>query len=137
LARSSALLQIGGALGVAVIGSLLATRYQDHITIAPAPYHLPPAVLTTILGSVGGALGVAVHVGGPLGAALAHLARSAFISGMDLGLATGAIVAAAGGLLALAALPARPARPAGTSQPPAPSGREPGSAALTSNGPRQ
>jgi hypothetical protein len=136
LARSSALLQIGGALGVAVIGSLLATRYQDHITIAPAPYHLPPAVLTTILGSVGGALGVAVHVGGPLGAALAHLARSAFISGMDLGLATGAI-AAAGGLLALAALPARPARPAGTSQPPAPSRREPGSAALTSNGPRQ
>jgi hypothetical protein len=136
LARSSALLQIGGALGVAVIGSLLATRYQDHITIALAPYHLPPAVLTTILGSVGGALGVAVHVGGPLGAALAHLARSAFISGMDLGLATGAI-AAAGGLLALAALPARPARPAGTSQPPAPSRREPGSAALTSNGPRQ
>lgn len=136
MAQSSALLQIGGALGVAVIGSLLATRYQDHITIAPAPYHLPPAVLTTILGSVGGALGVAVHVGGPLGAALAHLARSAFISGMDLGLATGAI-AAAGGLLALAALPARPARPAGTSQPPAPSRREPGSAALTSNGPRQ
>jgi hypothetical protein len=136
LAQSSALLQIGGALGVAVIGSLLATRYQDHITIALAPYHLPPAVLTTILGSVGGALGVAVHVGGPLGAALAHLARSAFISGMDLGLATGAI-AAAGGLLALAALPARPARPAGTSQPPAPSRREPGSAALTSNGPRQ
>jgi len=136
LAQSSALLQIGGALGVAVIGSLLATRYQDHITIALAPYHLPPAVLTTILGSVGGALGVAVHVGGPLGAALAHLARSAFISGMDLGLATGAI-AAAGGLLALAALPAPPARPAGTSQPPAPSRREPGSAALTSNGPRQ
>ena len=136
MAQSSALLQIGGALGVAVIGSLLATRYQDHITIALAPYHLPPAVLTTILGSVGGALGVAVHVGGPLGAALAHLARSAFISGMDLGLATGAI-AAAGGLLALATLPARPARPAGTSQPPAPSRREPGSAALTSNGPRQ
>ena len=136
MAQSSALLQIGGALGVAVIGSLLATRYQDHITIALAPYHLPPAVLPTILGSVGGALGVAVHVGGPLGAALAHLARSAFISGMDLGLATGAI-AAAGGLLALAALPARPARPAGTSQPPAPSRREPGSAALTSNGPRQ
>jgi len=136
LAQSSALLQIGGALGVAVIGSLLATRYQDHITIALAPYHLPPAVLTTILGSVGGALGVAVHVGGPLGAALAHLARSAFISGMDLGLATGAI-AAAGGLLALAALPARPARPARPRQPPAPSRREPGSAALTSNGPRQ
>ena len=136
MAQSSALLQIGGALGVAVIGSLLATRYQDHITIALAPYHLPPAVLTTILGSVGGALGVAVHVGGPLGAALAHLARSAFISGMDLGLATGAI-AAAGGLLALAALPARPARPAGTSPPPAPSRRAPGSAALTSHGPRQ
>jgi MFS family permease len=28
---------LGGALGVAVIGSLLSTRYQDHVTAAVAP----------------------------------------------------------------------------------------------------
>jgi len=50
---------------------------------------------------------VAAHAGGVLGAALGHLARSAFASGMDLGLTTGACVAAAGCLIALVALPSR------------------------------
>ena len=66
-------------------------------------------MLTTITGSLGGALAVAGHVGGVLGAALAHLARTAFISGMDLGLTVGAGAALAGCLLALALLPSRPA----------------------------
>jgi hypothetical protein len=56
---------------------------------------------------VDGALGVAGRVGGVLGTELAHLARSAFVSGMDIGLATGACVAAAGCLIALLALPSR------------------------------
>ena len=105
-ATNGAFLQTGGALGVAVIGSLLNTRYQDQMTSALAP-HVSHAVMETILGSVGAALAVAAHVGGVLGAALAHLARSAFVSGMDLGLATGAFVAAAGCLIALLALPSR------------------------------
>jgi EmrB/QacA subfamily drug resistance transporter len=108
-ATNGAFLQIGGALGVAIIGSLLATRYQDHVTAALTPYHVPQPVLATILGSLGGALAVAGHLGGALGAALAHLARSAFVSGMDLGMTVGAAVALAGCLLALAALPSRPA----------------------------
>jgi EmrB/QacA subfamily drug resistance transporter len=106
-ATNGAFLQVGGALGVAVIGSLLNTRYQDQITGPLVPYHVPHAVLQTILGSLGGALAVASQAGGVLGAGLAHLARSAFISGMDLGLATGASVAAAGCLIALIALPSR------------------------------
>jgi EmrB/QacA subfamily drug resistance transporter len=106
-ATNGAFLQTGGALGVAVIGSLLNTRYQDMMTSTLAPYHVPHAVMETILGSVGGALAVAAHVGGVLGAALGHLARSAFASGMDLGLTTGACVAAAGCLIALVALPSR------------------------------
>jgi EmrB/QacA subfamily drug resistance transporter len=106
-ATNGAFLQIGGALGVAVIGSLLNTRYQDNMTGGLAPYHVPHAVMQTILGSLGGALGVADRVGGVLGAELGHLARSAFVSGMDLGLATGACVAAAGCVIALLALPSR------------------------------
>jgi EmrB/QacA subfamily drug resistance transporter len=106
-ATNGAFLQVGGALGVAVIGSLVNTRYQDTMTSALAPHHIPPAVMETILGSVGGALAVAARVGGFLGAELGQLARSAFASGMDLGLATGACVAAAGCLIALIALPSR------------------------------
>jgi EmrB/QacA subfamily drug resistance transporter len=106
-ATNGAFLQTGGALGVAVIGSLLNTRYQGKMTSALAPYHIPHAIGQVILGSLGGALGVAGRVGGVLGAELGRLARSAFVSGMDLGLATGACVAAAGCLIALIALPSR------------------------------
>ncbi|HEU5391468.1 MAG TPA: hypothetical protein VFV73_36765 [Streptosporangiaceae bacterium] len=84
-ATNGAFLQIGGALGVAVIGSLLNTRYQDTMTSTLAPYHVPHAIMQTILGSAGGALEVAARAGGVLGAELGHLARTAFASGMDLG----------------------------------------------------
>ncbi len=78
------------------------------MTAALAPYHLPHAVQNTILGSIGGALDVAARVGGATGHLLAHVARTAFISGADLGLATAAAVALAGCVLALLTLPARP-----------------------------
>jgi EmrB/QacA subfamily drug resistance transporter len=109
-ATNGAFLQVGGALGVAIIGSLLSTRYSDRMSAALAPYHAPSPVVHAILGSVGGALEVAERIGGSLGAALGIAARSAFISGMDLGLATGAAVAVAGGVLALTTLPGRPGR---------------------------
>jgi EmrB/QacA subfamily drug resistance transporter len=110
-------IQVGGALGVAVIGSLLSTRYQDRMTSALAPHHLPHAIENVILGSIGGAQSVAARVGGVTGDLLSHLARSAFISGMDLGLITGAAVAATAGLLALAALPSRLSRPPADADP--------------------
>jgi EmrB/QacA subfamily drug resistance transporter len=106
-AANGAFVQTGGALGVAVIGSLLATRYQGRMTAAVAPYRIPHAIHATILGSIGGALDVAAHLGGTFGTLLAHVARSAFISGANLGLRTSAVVALAGSLIALAALPSR------------------------------
>jgi EmrB/QacA subfamily drug resistance transporter len=106
-ATNGAVLQVGGALGVAIIGSLLNTRYQDQITAAVAPYHVGHAIMSTIAGSIGGALAVAARVGGPAGAGLAEYARSAFIGGMDLGLAAGACLALVGAALALVWLPDR------------------------------
>jgi Major Facilitator Superfamily len=103
-------LQTGGALGVAVIGSLLSTTYQDHLTSALASHPVPPAIKQTALDSVGGALGVAQHIGGIRGAHLADAAREGFITGMNLGLRTGAIVALAGAAFALAVLPGRELR---------------------------
>ena len=100
-------IQIGSALGVAVIGSALSTRYQDHITGALASYRVPEPVLHTITGSLGGALGVAAALGGVLGVLLAHAARAAFMSGVHLSTGIGALVAGAAGLLVLVALPSR------------------------------
>jgi hypothetical protein len=106
-ATNTTAMQVGGALGVAVIGSLLSTRYQNMTTADLAGQHLPHAAVTAIQSSLGGALAVAAHAGGSAGHLLAHLARTAFVSGMDLGLLTAAVVALAGALLALAWLPAR------------------------------
>jgi len=107
-AANTTAIQLGGALGVAIVGSLLDTRYQDKMASALAGQHLPHAVMATVTNSFGGALAVATRVGGASGGLLTHLAKTAFVSGMDLGLVTGCAVAIAGCLLALAWLPARP-----------------------------
>ncbi len=99
--------QVGSALGVAVVGSLLATRYEHLMTRALAGRHVPPAIHATILSSIGAALNIAQHIGGLTGALLATAARSAFVSGMDLGLRAAAGVALAGCLMALVVLPVR------------------------------
>jgi EmrB/QacA subfamily drug resistance transporter len=107
-ATNGTLLQVGGALGVAVVGSLLSTRYEHRLTGPLVQYRVPHAVQQTILGSLGGALEAAGQIGGAGALLLAHLARSAFVSGMDVGLRTAAVVVLAGALLSAVALPSRP-----------------------------
>jgi len=107
-ATNSAFLQVGGALGVAVIGSQLSSRYQSQMLTSLAPFHLPSGIENDLLGSVGTALGMAAREGGMVGQTMAGFARSAFVSGMDLSLLTGALVAACAAALALLALPGRP-----------------------------
>jgi hypothetical protein len=109
-ASNAVALQVGGALGVAVIGSVLSTRYQDHMTTALAGRYLPAAAAQTILGSLGGALAVAARAGGATGALLAHAARAAFMSGTGIALAVGAAVALGGVVLVLVRLPLRVSR---------------------------
>ncbi len=98
-------LQTGGALGVAVIGSLLNTRYAGRIAATLAPYHVPGAISQAVQGSLGAALEVAARIGGLPGTELAGAARSAFASGMDLGLLAGAGVAMGGCVVAVVLLP--------------------------------
>lgn len=106
-ATNTVALQIGGALGVAVVGSVMLTRYQDRMGAALVGHHVPASVAQTILGSLGGALAVARDVGGTTGTLLAHAARGAFMSGNEVSLAVGAVVALAGVVCVLAALPRR------------------------------
>jgi len=106
-AANSAFLQTGGALGVAVIGSMLNTRYAGNMSAVLAPYHVPATVTQAITGSLGGALEVAARIGAHFGTLLVAAAKSAFVSGMDLGLTVGACAALGGCLIALAILPAQ------------------------------
>jgi len=103
-------LQLGGALGVGVLGSLLASRYQGRLHVALAHQAVPASVLQVINGSLGGALSVAHTVGGARGAALEALSRSAFVSGMDLAMIVGAVAVACGAAVAFVLLPSRSER---------------------------
>jgi hypothetical protein len=87
----------------------MATRYQNHITMALAGRHEPITVMRDILSSLGGALAVAPVAGGVTGPLLA---RTAFISGSEVSLGIGAFVAVGGALLVLACLPVRAPREA-------------------------
>ncbi|HLI31211.1 MAG TPA: DHA2 family efflux MFS transporter permease subunit [Solirubrobacteraceae bacterium] len=108
-ATNSTFLQVGGALGVAVIGSLLSSRFRARLTSSPRMHELPARLVHEAAGSLGAALRVARQAG-PAGPTLANGARAAFISGMDLALAAGAAVAVLAALLSALALPNRPPR---------------------------
>jgi EmrB/QacA subfamily drug resistance transporter len=107
-ASNAVALQVGGALGVAVIGSALATRYQGHLAATLAGRAIPLAARKETLGSLGDALGVARTIGGETGALLARAARVAFMSGVKMAFVVGAIVAIVGALLMVARLPSKP-----------------------------
>ena len=106
-ATNELVLQTGGALGLAVIGSLFSTTYQGAVTRRLVSRHVPAAVLHTTRSSVGSGLGASARIGGPLGHLIAQAARLAFVSGMQLGLLTGAAGAVVGAIVAVLVLPPR------------------------------
>ncbi|HEX3621376.1 MAG TPA: MFS transporter [Acidimicrobiales bacterium] len=97
--------EVGGSLGVAVLGSLLATGYRHHLAarLAGAPQPLAAAARQ----SLGGALQASRGQPGLLGAPLAQAARQAFVSGMGAVFLAGAAVAAGTAVLVLLAMPGR------------------------------
>ena len=54
-ATNTVAIQVGGALGVAVIGSVMLTRYQDHMNTVLSGRRVPASITQTVLGSLGGA----------------------------------------------------------------------------------
>ncbi|MGI9120178.1 MAG: DHA2 family efflux MFS transporter permease subunit [Acidimicrobiales bacterium] len=99
--------ELGGALGVAVLGSLLASGYASSLGDALRGFPVPPDVVGIVQGSVGAALQVAGGVGGAAGQALALAARTAFVDAMGLGLEVAAGVALVGAVISAAFLPSR------------------------------
>lgn len=106
-ATNDTAMQVGGALGVGVLGTALAFRYKDILGPQLAHAHVPEYVRSIIQGSLGGALAVAHRAPPALGHELSSHARSAFVSGMDLALVIATAVAAGSALVALAFLPNR------------------------------
>lgn len=104
----NALRQVGGALGVAVLGSILSSHYHDRIR---EPLGLLPAGLRPLAGeSIAGTLTVADRLG-PRGAPLAAAAVHAFVAAQRATSLAAAGVMLLGGAAVFAFLPRHRGRP--------------------------
>lgn len=105
-------LELGGALGIAVLGSLLGTAYRDELTDLVGN-RLPTEAMETAKDSVGAGLAVAERVAqdpsaGPQQAqAAVDAVHQAFAHGVAQTSLIGGIVMATGTLIVLAFLPGR------------------------------
>jgi Na+/melibiose symporter-like transporter len=100
IAITMTLRQAGGALGVALLGSLLSQVYTNNVDVSA----LPPPAAETAHDSIAGALAVAARLGQP---ALAESARLAYIDGMNTVLIACAIITLLGSVLTLIFMPGR------------------------------
>jgi MFS family permease len=101
----TAMRQVGGTVGVAVLGTILASAYRAHLTMAG----LPAAAAAAVHASVAGGIAVGRAAGS---APLLAEVRTAYVHGMDVMLWACSGIALAAALLALAFLPRRADAPA-------------------------
>jgi DHA2 family multidrug resistance protein-like MFS transporter len=101
-AVSNTVRQVASALGIAVLGSVLASVYQSQVS--PATASLPGPARDAAESSLSGAYGVAEKLGAA-GQAIIAPANDAFVSAMHWAAAIGAVVVALGIFAALRWLP--------------------------------
>jgi EmrB/QacA subfamily drug resistance transporter len=105
--------ELGGTLGVAVIGSVFASLYSARLAL---PAGLPTEAAVAARESVGSAFIAAQRVAdaglGPMAGQLRAVATNAFFDGFTIGCLVAAGVAVAGAIAAAILLPAQPLVPA-------------------------
>ena len=99
--------QMGGALGVAVIGSVLAGAYRPAVTTRLAQLHAPADVIAAARDSIGGAVQAANGLADPLRSSVITAARGEFVDAFHGALLVGAIVLFVAATVVIALLPAR------------------------------
>ncbi|HSD25302.1 MAG TPA: MFS transporter [Solirubrobacterales bacterium] len=90
--------EVGGALGIAVLGSALTGRYQSGV--ADATGHLPAQLAGHAEDALPAALAIADRIG-PQGATLASAAQAAFVDGLGLALVIAAATVATAAVFVL------------------------------------
>jgi len=102
--------QVAGALGVAIIGSIMNTAYRDRMSDDVG--NLPDPAADAARDSVGAAIHVASEVGGPAGEALAAAARASFVDAMGIAALVAASIAIIGAAVVARWLPPHDGEPA-------------------------
>jgi MFS transporter, DHA2 family, multidrug resistance protein len=101
--------ELGGALGLAVLGSIGVLVYRGRLSSLPA--EIPPELASAVRDTLGGAAAVAEQLPGQLGAYVTALAQQAFVAGMQLTALLAAVVAIGLVALTLVGLRSAEARP--------------------------
>ena len=101
--------ELGGALGIAILGSIGTALYRSKVASA-LPAGIPVDAAEAALDTLGGAVVVAGQLPDPLGLALLDIARQAFVQGLHLAAAISAAVAVGAAILAVVFLRGVPAR---------------------------
>lgn len=102
--------EVGGALGIAVVGSAVAVIYGHRLGGVLTTHGAPKSVVHAATSSVAEADGIAQHVGGTIGNELASAADTAFTTAMSGGMRLAAGVAIAGAIVCFVTLPRRARR---------------------------
>jgi EmrB/QacA subfamily drug resistance transporter len=100
---------LGSVLGIAVVGSIVASAYRTSLSTTGIPAHIARIARE----SVGAAATIGHRLPGPLGHELTGAAHRAFVHAVDHGLLAAAAVTLAGAIIAVRTLPgpARALRP--------------------------
>lgn len=99
--------EVGGTLGVAVLGSIMASVYGGRILDALSGTSLPAGLRAAAGDSLAAALQIAGGVGGAAGRGIALAAQDAFVQAFQIGSVVTGAVALVGAVIALLFLPAR------------------------------
>ena len=99
--------ELGGALGVAVIGSVMASVYSVHVLRSMTSLSIPAADAAAARHSVIAGITVASHLPPTLQGVAAQAARQAFTAGLSAGSLVAAVGTAIAAAAAAAFLPAR------------------------------
>ena len=118
--------ELGGALGIAVLGSIGVAIYRGQLGSGQLPTGLPAPVADAARDTLGGAVRIASDLPSGVAAPLLEAARAAFVQGMHATSVIAAVIAAGLAVMTVAAL---------RSHAPAPSGEAEGGASVAESKP--
>ncbi|TQM64471.1 MFS transporter [Humibacillus xanthopallidus] len=96
--------ELGGALGMAVLGSVLAAVYTSHVADL-LPADLASGARSAASETLGGAVVASADLGGAQGAAVLEAARTAYVDGLHAASLVAAAILLVGAVVALATMP--------------------------------
>jgi DHA2 family multidrug resistance protein-like MFS transporter len=100
---SETAVELGGALGISILGSIGVALYRGDIARA-LPAGIPAEAAAVARDTLGGAVGVAGHLPGVLGTELLQVSRDAFVHGMQVAATISAAFAIGVAILAVVML---------------------------------